>query len=515
MVNSISRIFNKRAASPKGKQTKEISVRESEMTDRNGNSKPAPQTKGVQLLMGDPKKAILRLSIPMIIWMGLQTLYNFVDAAFVARLGVDALNAIGFFFPFFFVLIAIATGLGIGANASLSRFIGKKDKESADNVTVHSLIIMMATGIAVAVLFLAITRPLFTALGAEGNVLEMVIDYGVILFAAAPLLFFFNWGISILRGEGDMKRVMIVGILGSVLNIILDPIFIFTLDMGVAGAAWATAVAFLVSALLLVWWMFIKRDTYVTIRKSYFKYSRAIVKDIMKVGIPATVMQITMAISAIILNVFIIGLNEPDGIGTLTTGWRMFMVAILPLIGISTAVVSVTGAAYGAKNYAKLKTAFNYAIKLGIMVEVVVSVAIFVFAAQISAVFTAGPNGDLIYDDLVLMLQILSWHFPLVAFGMFSSSMFQGTGKGVNALAVTILRTIIITGIVAYILAFTLDMGLVGIFWGISVGNMVGATLAYFWARYYISCLGKGKCVEKEEMASAKSAEPEHKGILS
>jgi Na+-driven multidrug efflux pump len=261
--------------------------------------------------------------------------------------------------------------------------------------------------------------------------------------------------------------------------------------------------------------MFIKSDTYVTIRKCCFKYSRAIVKDIMKVGIPATVMQVTMSVSAIILNVFIIGLNEPDGIGTLTTGWRMFMVAILPLIGISAAVVSVTGAAYGAKDYTKLKTAFIYAIKLGIVVEIGLSVVIFLFAAQISAVFTAGPNGERIYDDLVLMLQILSWHFPFVAFGMFSSSMFQGTGKGLNALAVTIIRTIIITGVTAYVLAFTFGMGIEGIFWGISIGNMIGATLAYFWARYYISCLGRGGCVEEEEMASARSADTERKGALS
>jgi Na+-driven multidrug efflux pump len=210
-------------------------------------------------------------------------------------------------------------------------------------------------------------------------------------------------------------------------------------------------------------------------------------------------MQLIMSVSAIILNLFIIGLDEPDGIGTLTTGWRMFMVAILPLIGISSAVVSVTGAAFGAKDYTKLKTAFNYALKLGIVVEVVLSVAIFVFATQISAVFTSGPSGERIYDDLVLMLQILSWHFPFVAFGMFSSSMFQGTGKGVNALAVTILRTIVITGVVAYVLAFTLDMGLVGIFWGISVGNVVGATIAFLWARSYISCLGRGECLEEEE----------------
>jgi putative MATE family efflux protein len=460
-----------------------------------------PQTKGVRTLLGDPKRAIISLSVPMIIMMSLQTVYNFVDAAFVARLGVDALNAIGFFFPFFIILIALATGLGVGASASLSRFIGRKDKGSSDHVAVLSLIIMMVTSVVVAGVFLAGTRPMFSALGAEGAVLDMVTEYGVILFAAAPILFFFNWATSVFRGEGDMKRAMWAGALGSVLNIVLDYFFIFTLDMGVPGAAWATAIAMLVSTLPMVWWMFVERDTYVNIRRSSIVYSRAIVGDIMRVGLPATVMQLSMSISALVLNGFIIGLGEPDGIGTLTTGWRILMVAILPLIGIATAVTAVTGAAYGAREYGKLTTAFYYAIKVGFLAEIAVSVVVFALAAQISAVFTTGPDGELIFDDLVLMLQIMAVHFPFVAFGMFSSAMFQGTGKGLNALAVTILRTIVFTAVISYLLSFTLGMGLEGIFWGISVGNMGGAIVAFVWARYYISCLGRGECIEEEEEA--------------
>ena len=482
---------------------------EPEVSRQGGDRFDASQTRGVQTLLGDPKRAIISLSVPMIIMMTLQTVYNFVDAAFVARLGVDALNAIGFFFPIFFILIAIATGLGVGASASLSRFIGKRDKASADNVAVHSLLIMMVTSLVVAGVFLATTRPMFSALGAEGAVLDMVVDYGAILYAAVPILFFFNWATSILRGEGDMRRAMWAGALGSVLNIVLDPIFIFTLDLGVAGAAWATAVAMGVSALPLVWWMFLKRDTYVTVKRCCFLYSRAIVGDIMKVGLPATVMQLAMSISALILNGFIIGLDEPDGIGTLTTGWRILMMAILPLIGIATAVVAVTGAAFGAREYGKLTTAFNYAIKVGFLAEIAVSAVVFALAAQISGVFTAGPDGERIFDDLVLMLQVMAAHFPFVAFGMFSSSMFQGTGKGLNALAVTILRTIVFTVVIAYILSFPLGLGLEGIFWGITLGNIGGAIVAFVWARYYISCLGRGECIEEEEPDDLPSVTPD------
>jgi len=466
-------------------------------TDAGENKFANSRTRGVETLLGDPKKAILKLSIPMIIAMSVQTAYNVADALWVSFLGPDALAAVGLFFPFFFILIAIATGIGVGAGAALSRRIGAKDKEGSDNVAMHSLLMMMGTSLVMVVIFLPLTRPMFAAMGASGDVLDMTVQYSQIMFAIAPLLFFMNWATAIMRSEGDVMRPMLAMTAGSILNIVLDPIFIFTLDMGVAGAAWASAVAIAVTALPLIYWMFIKADTYVTIQRCCFTYSRDIVKDIMRVGLPATVMQLSMSITMLFLNFIIIDIGGTDGVAIFTTGWRVVMVAILPLIGIATAIVSVTGAAFGARQYEKISVALNYSIKMGFIVEVGIAAVTFALAGPIAAVFSTGEGGERIQGELENLIRILAFFYPFVAFGMFSSSMFQGTGKGMNALVVTLLRTVVFTMAIVLILAYAMDMDLNGVWWGMVLGNTMGAIVAYVWARYYLVHLNDLEGVEE------------------
>ena len=466
-------------------------------TDTGENKFANSKTRGVETLLGDPKKAILKLSIPMIIAMSVQVVYNLVDALWVSGLGPDALAAVGLFFPFFFILIAIATGVGVGAGAALSRRIGAKDKEGSDNVAIHSLLMMMGTSLVLVAVFIPLTRSMFSAIGATGDVLEMTVQYSHIMFAAAPLLFFMNWATAIMRGEGDVTRPMWAMTAGSVVNMILDPIFIYTLDMGVAGAAWATVVAIGFTVVPLAYWMFIKADTYVTIQRCCFSYSRDIVNDIMKVGLPATVMQLAMSISMLFLNLIIVNVGGTDGIAVFTTGWRLVMIGILPLIGIAMAVTSVSAAAYGAREYGKLTVAFHYAIRLGFIIEMFVAASVFLLAPQIAAMFSMGEGGERIQDDIEGFLRIIVIFFPLTAFGMFSSALFQGTGKGMYALAVTIVRTVILAVMFAYLLSIVLGIGLTGVWWGMVLGNTGGSIFAFVWARYYIVHLNGLETVEE------------------
>ncbi len=460
-----------------------------EGTDGDEDKFAASTTKGIETLLGDPKKAIIKLSLPMIVAMSVQTIYNLVDALWVSGLGTDALAAVGLFFPFFFILIAVATGIGVGAGAALSRRIGAKDKDGSDNVAIHSLLMMMGASVVMVAVFIPLTRPMFEAMGATGDVLEMTVQYSTILFAAAPLLFFMNWATAILRGEGDVTRPMWAMTLGAIINMVLDPIFIYTLDMGVAGAAWASVVSIAVSVVVLAYWMFWQRDTYVTMRRCCFAYSRAIVNDIMKVGLPATVMQLAMSISMLFLNLIIVDVGGTDGVAVFTTGWRMVMIGVLPLIGIAMAVTTISAAAYGAREYGKLTVVFHYAIRLGVVIELFVAATVFLLAPQIAAMFSMGEGGERIQGDIEDFLRIIVIFFPFTAFGMFSSALFQGTGKGMYALAVTIVRTVILAVIFAYLLSTVLGIGLTGVWWGMVIGNTGGGIFAFIWAKLYITRL--------------------------
>lgn len=448
-------------------------------------SSPEIQTEGVKTLLDEPKKAIIRLALPMIVAMSVQTIYNFVDAIWVSGLGADALSAVGFFFPFFFMTMAIATGIGLGGGSAISRRIGARDKIGADNVAVHTVVIMFLAAVFLTVPLFIFAEKIFTLLGA-GRTLAMAVSYARIMFAGTLIIFFANIANAILRSEGDVKRAMFAMVLGAAINIVLDPIFIYTFGLGVAGAAWATILSLFITSLLLFNWLFLKKDSYVSFSFRKFRFNREIVRDILRVGLPASAQQLSMSFTMLMINLILVRVGGTDGVAIYVTGWRVATIAILPLLGIATAVVSVSGAAFGQGAFKKINIAFMHALKIGIIIEVVVGIAVFFLAPQITAVFTRAQGANRIASDLIVFLRIMCFFYPATAFGMFSSSMFQGVGKGINALIATIVRTVLLTLLFTALFTFILDMGLMGVWFGIVTGNTIGAVLAFLWAKSYI-----------------------------
>ena len=156
-------------------------------------------------------------------------------------------------------------------------------------------------------------------------------------------------------------------------------------------------------------------------------------------------------------------------------------------------MVSVTGAAFGARSYNKVSIAHLYATKIGFVIEAVIAAATFVLAPQIAALFTQAEGSAHIAPDLIIFLRIVSLFYVTVPFGMLSSSLFQGTGEGMAALSVTVLRTIVLTPLFAALFAFNFAWGLDGIWWGLVVANTIGPAVAFLWARLYVQRLVKLK----------------------
>jgi putative MATE family efflux protein len=462
------------------------------ISEKSAPSEPnqKQETEGVKTLLGDPKHAIITLALPMIAAMSVQTIYNLVDAIWVSGLGADALAAIGFVFPFFFVAMALSNGLGIGAGAALSRRLGARDKIGADNVAVHALISMVLLAVAFTIPLFIFAEELFVLIGA-GKTTGLAVAYGQIIFAGSIFIFFTTVANAILRGEGDAKRAMYAMAFGAGLNIVLDPIFIYTFGLGIAGAAWATLLSLSITSIILLNWLAFKKDTYVALTFSDFQCDMCIVKDIFGVGLPASAMQLSMSLTMLILNVIIVMVGSTDGVAVYSTGWRVASMAVLPTMGIATAVVPVSGASFGARSFEKVSVAHLYSIKIGIILETAIAVVTFMLAPQIAAVFTQAETAAHLAPDLTIFLRIICLFYPAIPFGMLSSSVFQGTGKGLNALLVTILRTIILTSLLAITFAFYLGWGLVGIWWGLVAANSIGAAVAFSWVRVYLRRLMK------------------------
>ena len=458
------------------------------------------ETKGVKTLLGDPKRAIIKLAIPMIIAMSVQTIYNFIDALWVSGFGSSlftsspvegtgkfALAAIGFVLPFYMMAVSISTGVGVGGSSAISRKIGARDKEGADNVAIHSIIITVLISVAFTIVFYLFADELFRVIGAGGS-LKLAISYGRIIFAGSIVIFFINIATALLRGEGDAKRAMYALLIGAGLNIILDPIFIFTFRMGVSCAAYATILSMFITSLILIYWLFFRKDTYVSISFKDFKFKKEILKDIFKVGFPASIQQLGMSFTMLILNYIIVNvaLAGDNGVAVYSTGWRVVTIAILPLLGLATAVTSVTGAAYGEKNYEKLDTAFLYSVKFGLAIEMIIAFSIFLLAPFITIIFTTGQGSSEIASDLESFLKISCFFYPSAAFGIAASAMFQGTGKGIYALVATLLRTSILMPLLGVFFCCFLMLGLTGVWWGIVAANLAGSAISFSWAKLYI-----------------------------
>ena len=256
----------------------------------------------LESFLENPSKGLWTLAIPIMAGMGIHTLYTIVDMIFIGRLGGDAIAAVAFNMPLFFLVLGLSFGVGSGVTASIARFIGARDKVSADNTAEHAVALGLIISIILTTLGLIYGPDLLQRLGATEAVLPLSWDYLKISLFGLPFMIFSTFFRSILSGEGDMKLPMMVAGLGTILNIILDPIFIFTLGFGVGGAAMASAISQAIVFCIFVYMLFVKEHAYVRFRMRDFSPSMFIIRDIIRVGFPASMSMIIMAFGQLVFN---------------------------------------------------------------------------------------------------------------------------------------------------------------------------------------------------------------------
>lgn len=442
--------------------------------------------KNVELMRGNPEKAVKTLAIPIMISMLLTASYNIIDGIWVAGLGQAAIAGIGFVTPIFMILNGVSVGLGSGATSSISRFVGAKNHEGANKSAAHALLIFLIASIILTAILLLVQEPLLRAYGASGQNLAEGIKYGTPLFSGLIAFMFGNGGSGILRGEGDMKRAMYAMIVSVVLNAILDPIFIYVLGLGSAGASLATIVSALGSASVILYWLLVKKDTYVNVSLREFKFDSKIAKDILKVGIPASMDMFMMSLAVSLYLVFISTIGGEYGIASFTSGQRLYLFAIMPLTAIGSAVAAVSGSAYGAKNGDYLSRAHLYGVKFGIAFGTAVTIILVAFAPQLATLFAYTKETAVLVPEITRFLRIASLCLPLTGAGMTSSFMYQGIGRGTISLMWTIIREVIFTVTATYTLGIILGWGLVGIWAGLALGRTLASILNFAFARFTI-----------------------------
>ena len=454
------------------------------------------KTEEIDLIVNHPKKAINKLALPIIISNLFMTLNNIIDGIWVAGLGPESLAAVGFVTPLFFAFVGISNGLGAGSNSLIARCIGAEKYHDAGNSAIHSIMLcFIATAISTVVI-LIILKPLLLMMGA-GEVIDYALSYGYIVLGGVFSLFIPAMLAAIFRSQGEIERASYPLMLTAIINMILDPIFIYVIGWGITGAAIATVLAATLAMLPMIYWMFYKKDSFLEIRLSEYKRNLSIYKDILVVGIPASLEQFILSFVSILMNYWLTLLSGTVAVAAYTATWRLISIGISPLIGIGVAALTVGGAAYGARNLDNLKTALNYGVKLGLISSVIICSFFFIFAEPLSFIFSYSASSAVLSDRVVEALRILCFFILLMPLGILAGNIFQSMGKGTISLILTILRTFILEVLFAGLFAFVFNLADIGIYMGIVCGMALGSICGYVYINYY---LRKHKSYFKQHM---------------
>ena len=439
----------------------------------------------LNIFLDNPSKALWTLAIPIMAGMGIQTLYNIVDMIFIGRLGGEAIAGIAFNMPLFFLVLGLTMGLGTGVTASIARFIGKDNKAGADNSAEHAMAMALFISVVLTSLVFLFGEEILSSLGAEGVILPIAWEYLRVICIGLPFMVFSGFFRSILAGEGDMKLPMMVAGLGTILNIILDPIFIFNLDnyggigfgMGIKGAAAATVISQSIVFFIFVYMLFIKDHAYITFRLKDFSPSRIILWDIIKVGFPASLSMIVMAIGQSVFNKILIHFSA-DTVAAYQVAGRIDMLVFLPIFSIAAALTTLVGMFFGAKEYDVVRYIVRYGISSAFGITVILSVLLYLFAPNVIGFFT---NDQIIISVAVTFLRLFAFVYPLIAVGITTGRVLQGMGKGLPVLVITIVRVLGVSVPLAFLFIFQMDKPVEWVWYAMMISTGVAFIIACYW----------------------------------
>jgi putative MATE family efflux protein len=413
-------------------------------------------------------RAILLLSIPMVLEMAMESVFAVVDIFFVSRLGSDAVAAVGLTESLLTIVYALAMGLGIGATALVARRIGEKDGEGAAHAAVQAILLALAIAAVLGVAGALLAPRLLALMGASPEVIATGLGYTRIMLggeAAIIILFVVN---AIFRGAGDAAIAMRVLWLANLINIVLCPVLIFGLGpfpaLGVTGAAVATTTGRSVGALFAIWRL-TRPDGRVPVARRHLRVDLRVVGQIVRLAGSATVQMLVATASWTAMARILATFGSPVLAGY-TVAMRVIVFAILPSYGMSNAAATMVGQALGAGKPDRAEKAVWKACLYNLAFLGVVGVAFVALAGPIVRLFSTDPE---VVRVGATALRVVALGFPLYAFGMVLTQAFNGAGDTWTPTWINLAVFWVFEIPLAYVLAHTMGFGPTGAFWAITI----------------------------------------------
>ena len=421
-------------------------------------------------------KALMALGVPIMIGMLINALYNLVDAYFVGGLGESPMGAISIVFPLGQVVVGLGLMFGNGAASYLSRLLGRGDRETANKVASTALYSSVMIGAVIIIIATIFIQPILALLGATETIMPYALTYARIYVISCIFNVFNVTMNNVVASEGAAKTTMCALLLGAVLNIGLDPVFIYGLDMGVAGAAIATAISQFVSTLVYLIYAIRKKSAFSFSFKD-FKPTKQIYAEVLKIGVPTLTFQLLTSLSIALINRAANGYGDAviAGMGAVT---RVTSMGTLVVFGFLKGFQPIAGFSYGAKKFDRLREAIKTSILWSTIFCVVVGLLMALFSTQVISQFANGNVDMIAVGEKSLMANGFS--FFLFGFYTVYSSLFLALGKGTAGFILGACRQGIC--FVPVILILPVIWGMNGILYAQPIADVISAIITVFMA---------------------------------
>ena len=430
-------------------------------------------------------KLLLKQALPAAIGFMVMSLNMVVDTFFVGQyIGELAIGAISVIFPISFLFSSIGMSIGIGGGSIVSRALGNNDDKKAQLAFNNQISLTIFLAIIAIIIGLFFKIPILDIFGAKGEIMPFANSYFSIVLIGIPFLALSMMANNNLRAEGKAKIAMIALLIPSVVNIVLDYIFIDIMDLGMVGAGWATTISYLGSAGYIIYFYLAKKAE-LKVKLVLFKLNKLIVSEIFKIGSVNLLRQGTISLLAIVLNNTLFyygnlqgGMGGEIAISVYGLATRMTMFALFPLIGIAQGFMPIAGYNYGAKMYDRVNSVIKIALIYGFIIASFIGIILMVSSDLIPYIFT--KDTKLIKHAPNAIFWIFS-ATPVIVFHLIAPSYYQAIGKAIPALLLTLTKQGLF--LIPLVLILPIYFGIEGVWYSFPISDIISAGICFYFLR--------------------------------
>jgi putative MATE family efflux protein len=392
---------------------------------------------------------LIKQAVPASIGILVMSLNILVDSIFVGNwIGSIAIAAINVVLPVSFFIGALGMSVGIGGSSIISRALGSNNQAKALKTFGNQITLTLLITITMVILGLTYVDSIIPAFGGKGRIFEPAKTYYTIVLYGVPFLALCMMGNTVIRAEGKPKFAMIAMIIPSVGNLVMDYIFIYIFDWGMAGAAWATTIGYIL-CFAYVLYFFISKNSELKINLSHIRLDFPILKEISSLGFVTLARQATTSVVYLLMNNILFGLGGEAMVAVYAIIGRMLMFALFPVFGVTQGFLPIAGFNYGAGKHQRVKESIYTAIKYAAILATVVFIGLVIFPAEIASLFLSSKEGmpaeelainNYVLEHIPLAMRLVFAATPIIALQLIGAAYFQAIGKAIPALLLTLTR---------------------------------------------------------------------------